>query len=318
MLDSLGISMSLFKLEANLQSEMGLVVEYLMELIKALFLIEPILLFRTLNILDSRRPQIQEVFDFVGEIDAALSIQALRNDLPHACLPSVSANHQQLNALGMYHPLIFNAVPNDINVNQKSVLLTGSNMSGKSTFIRSIGINVILGQAINTCFAIEFEMPELKVHSCIRVSDDLLNEKSYYFEEVLSVKNLLEESTNGSGNLFLLDELFKGTNSVERIAAGASVLSFLNKASNMVFVSTHDLELADHLRQTFDLYHFSEVIHGKDILFDYKLKRGNLLTTNAIRILELNEFPPEVIEDAIQTSNTLKNRINHKASFIKS
>ena len=308
MFDSLGRSMSLFKLEANLQSELGLFVEYLMELIKALFLIEPILLFRTLKILDSKRSNIQEVFDFVGEIDAALSIQALRKDLPHACIPSISANHRYLGARGMYHPLIFNAVPNDIIVDQKSVLLTGSNMSGKSTFIRSIGINVILGQAINTCFATEFVMPEMKVHSCIRVSDDLLNEKSYYFEEVLAVKNLLDESHTGPGNLFLLDELFKGTNTVERIAAGKSVLSYLNKGSNLVFVSTHDLELADHLSETFDLYHFSEIIEEHDILFDYKLKRGNLVTTNAIRILELNGYPPEVIADAIYTSSTLKNR----------
>ena len=309
-LDSLGPSMSVFQFEAKLQSEVGLFVEYLLELIKALFLIEPILLFRTLHILDSKRSQIQEVFDFVGEIDTAISIQSLRQATPHHCIPDISLNKKELKATSVYHPLIYNAIPNNLVLHRNSVLLTGSNMSGKSTFIRTIGINAILAQTINTCFASEFVMSQIKVHSAIRVSDDLLNEKSYYFEEVLTVKKLLDESTSASDNLFLLDELFKGTNTVERIAAGKSVLNYLNKGSNLVFVSTHDLELADYLSGTFDLYHFSEVIEEDDILFDYKLKKGNLVTTNAIRILELNEYPTEVIEEAVQTSNRIKNRNN--------
>jgi hypothetical protein len=306
MLDRMSLSMSIFKLEAKLQSEIGMLVEYLVELIKALFLIEPLILFSTLKTLDSRRDQIKEVFDFIGEIDSALSIEALRQSSPQFCVPSISTTEKQLSISGVYHPLVFGAIPNDICCNQKSVLLTGSNMSGKSTFIRTIGINVLLGQTINTCFAKEFTMPRTKIHSAIRVTDDLLDEKSYYLEEVLSIKNLLDESTSGTANLFLLDELFKGTNTVERIAAGKSVLSYLTNGSSIVFVATHDLELADFLNNSFDLYHFSEVIDQGRILFDYKLKQGNLESTNAIRILELCGYPSQVVDEAIRIADQLR------------
>jgi DNA mismatch repair ATPase MutS len=253
-----------------------------------------------------RRDQIKEVFDFIGEIDSALSIEALRQSSPQFCVPSISTTEKQLSISGVYHPLVFGAIPNDICCNQKSVLLTGSNMSGKSTFIRTIGINVLLGQTINTCFAKEFTMPRTKIHSAIRVTDDLLDEKSYYLEEVLSIKNLLDESTSGTANLFLLDELFKGTNTVERIAAGKSVLSYLTNGSSIVFVATHDLELADFLNNSFDLYHFSEVIDQGRILFDYKLKQGNLESTNAIRILELCGYPSQVVDEAIRIADQLR------------
>ncbi len=179
-------------------------------------------------------------------------------------------------------------------------------MSGKTTFIRTLGINAILGQTINTCFAREFTMPRLSVHSAIRIADDLMSEKSYYFEEVRVIKEMLDESRSGAQNLFLLDELFKGTNTVERIAAGKSVLSYLNSNDNFVLVATHDLELTEYLSETYQLYHFTEVIKDKAILFDYKIKEGNLETTNAIRILELNNYPNEIIADAQQLSERFR------------
>lgn len=306
-LDTMSRSMSIFKIEAKLQSEAGLFVEYFIELIKALFLIEPVLLFKILPFLDSRRQHMADVFNFVGEIDAALSIHLLRDDLPYYCIPNIISNRKELITTASYHPLIYNSVANDIDLNAKSALLTGSNMSGKTTFIRTIGINVILCQAINTCFAREFSVSRMKVHSAIRISDDLLDNKSYYFEEVLTLKNLLQESQLTSENLFLLDELFKGTNTIERIAAGKAILSYLNKRNNIVIVSTHDLELADFLKNTFDLYHFTEVIRDEKILFDYKIKPGNLTTTNAIRILSLNDYPREVVDEATLLADQIQN-----------
>ncbi len=141
-------------------------------------------------------------------------------------------------------------------------------------------------------------MPPLRVFSAIRITDDLLSKKSYYFEEVLTIKDMIEESQSEVQSLFLLDEIFKGTNTVERIAAGKAVLAYLNKGPHIVFVSTHDIELTEYLKDTFDLYHFTEIVENDKIVFDYKLKAGNLKTRNAIRILELNKYPPEVINEA--------------------
>ncbi|WP_229204091.1 MutS-related protein [Dyadobacter alkalitolerans] len=299
LLDQLGLPMSIFKIEAKLQGEIGMFVDYVFELFKALFLIEPVLLFTILKILDSKRQHIEDVFRFVAETDIALSTLALRESVPYACQPDIHSQPKHLQIRDVYHPLIFDGVANDLTLQVKSALLTGSNMSGKTTFIRTVGINALLGQTINTCFAHAFAMTAMKIHSSIRISDDLLGDKSYYFEEVLTIKNLLEESRSGHSNLFLLDELFKGTNSVERIAIGKSVLSYLTQGNNLALASTHDRELSDFLADTFDLYHFTEVIHQDAVIFDYKLKPGKLVTTNAIRILELNDYPSEVVQEAL-------------------
>jgi DNA mismatch repair ATPase MutS len=185
------------------------------------------------------------------------------------------------------------------------MLLTGSNMSGKTTFIRSMGINVITGLTINTCFAETMAIPQIRIYSAIRNSDDLMNDKSYYFEELLTIKNMIRKSSEGKPNLFLLDEIFKGTNTIERISAGKAVLSYLLKNKNIVFVSTHDIELTDMLAKDYELYHFSEIVAENKVDFDYKLKEGKLRKRNAIRILQINDYPEDLISEAIEISETL-------------
>ena len=110
---------------------------------------------------------------------------------------------------------------------------------------------------------------------------------------------------SGNINLFLLDEIFKGTNTIERISAGKAVLSSLNENNNIVFVSTHDIELADLLKDEYDLYHFSEIVDHKTVDFDYKLKDGKLKKRNAIRILQINDYPESIINEAIEISEQL-------------
>ncbi|MGX5854457.1 MutS-related protein [Dyadobacter jiangsuensis] len=307
-LRSSGLKMSIFKMEARLQSEIGQIVEYLLELVKALFLVEPVLLFNSLRTLKAKTEEISEVFHFVAETDVALSILALRESVPHHCRMHTDSQAEGISAKEMYHPLIWDGISNDITLKGQSALLTGSNMSGKTTFVRTVGINAILGQTINTCFAKEFAMPVMKVQSAIRISDDLLDGKSYYLEEVITIKNLVEESAVGDRSLILLDELFKGTNSVERIAIGKSVLSYLVRQGNLVFVATHDRELADYLGDAYALFHFTEIVENETIHFDYKIKPGKLATTNAIRILDLNKFPAEIVEEAMRLSSELAGR----------
>jgi DNA mismatch repair ATPase MutS len=178
-------------------------------------------------------------------------------------------------------------------------------MSGKTTFIRSIGINLITGLTINTCFAEAMSIPRIRIYSAIRISDNLMNDKSYYFEEVLTIKNMIQKSSDGKPNLFLLDEIFKGTNTIERISAGKAVLSKLSKNDNIVFISTHDIELTDMLAGEYELYHFSEIVNENNVDFDYKLKEGKLKSRNAIKILQINDYPDDIINEAIEISETL-------------
>lgn len=303
-----GLKMSVFRMEARLQSEIGQIVDYLLELAKALFLVEPVLLFNSLRTLRAKRQDVSQVFHFVAEVDVALSVLALRESIPCHCRMNTDLQKEGIRVKEMYHPLIWDSVSNDITLNGRSALLTGSNMSGKTTFVRTVGINAILGQTINTCFAREFAMPVMKVQSAVRITDDLLDGKSYYLEEVITIKNLVDESAAGDRSLILLDELFKGTNSVERIAIGKSVLSYLVKQGNLVFAATHDRELANYLSGAYELFHFTEIVENETIHFDYKIKPGKLATTNAIRILDLNSFPAEIVDEAMRLSSELAGR----------
>lgn len=124
-----------------------------------------------------------------------------------------------------------------------------------------------------------------------------MENKSYFMQEVTTIKEFIEESDSGNC-LFLLDELFRGTNTKERIAISKSVLSWLVKNGNLVFVSTHDLELADMLADEYELYYFSESVKDGILSFDYKLKSGIATEHNAIKILELCDYPASLIKEA--------------------
>jgi len=297
--------MSFFNLQVEIQSDQRILFWAMLELVKIVFLIEPLFLFGTLKRIDTKRTEIENVFLFVGEIDAIVSIASLRKGLKNFCTPKIIDGQKILFAQEVYHPLIENCVTNNLKVNDKSILLTGSNMSGKTSFIRTIAINVITGLTLNTCFAEHFSMPRMRVYSAIRISDDLMNDRSYYFEEVMTIKEMIDKSRDSNLNLFLLDEIFKGTNTVERISAGKAVLSSLNNDNNIVFVSTHDIELADLLKDEYELYHFSEIVDHKTVDFDYKLKDGKLKNRNAIRILQINDYPESIIKEAIEISEEL-------------
>ncbi len=291
-------NMSIFKADARVDNEAAILVWGITELLKVPFLLEPILLFSVLKEIDDKREALEALYEFIGEIDLTISVASLRKGLQNYCSPEVLNDNCKIEFNELYHPLIVNCVSNNLAVRDRSVLLTGSNMSGKTSFIRTVGISTLTAFTINTCFAASFSVPTTRIYSAIRITDDLMNDKSYYFEEVLTIKEMIEAAESKETNLFLLDEIFKGTNTVERIAAGKAVLSQLASKNNIVFVSTHDIELADFLFDQYDLYHFSELIDGNSVGFDYQLKSGKLKNRNAIRILEINGYPENVVREA--------------------
>lgn len=302
-LKSLRKKLSFVEIEAKMDQGLWSVVWTAMELVKMAFLIEPIIFFNAIKQLKGNKKELEQVFCFIGKVDFLYAIASYRKSLNYYSLPNFTEQNE-FTAVDIYHPLIENCISNNISLKNQSVLLTGSNMSGKTTFIRTIGINMISALAINTSFAKNFSSTRYQLQSAIRMNDDLLNDKSYYFDEVLRIKEMLDLSKTNRASLFLLDEIFKGTNTIERIAAGKAVLEYLAK-NNLVLVSTHDIELADLLKDSFVLYHFSEQVDDNNIDFDYKIKPGKLTTRNAIKILKLNQYPAEVIEEAIKTAEKL-------------
>jgi DNA mismatch repair ATPase MutS len=289
----------------GIQSELSFVATYLIELIKAFFLVEVFALYRITKELESKKSSIKNLFNYVGHIDTAISIASLRAGKEKTCLPKFISANKELIVKNLYHPLIEDCVKNNLTITNKSILITGSNMSGKSTFLRSLIINSVLAQTIYTCFADEFKSPIIKQFSSIRIDDDLFDGKSYYFQEVGIMASLLEQVDSSDQNLFVLDEVFKGTNTIERIASAKAILSYLNRNENIVIVATHDIELADLLAQEYDLYHFTETVENKALHFDHTIKSGQLKTRNAIKILELSNYPADVIKEAQEISSSL-------------
>ncbi len=292
------------KLDSMAEGDLAVVGFMVLELIKISFNVEIIVFYQVIDLIHKNKAALKAAFEYVGKVDAAISIASFRSSAADYCKPQFTdANVMNLSAIR--HPLIENCVPNDLVLSNKNMLLTGSNMSGKTTFIRAIGINMILAQTIYTCTAKSFNMPYSKVFSSITISDSLLEEKSYYFEEMTIIKNFIEQSASASPCLFILDEIFKGTNTIERVSAGKAILAYLAKSNNFVFVSTHDTELNELLEDQYDHYHFSETIDADELVFDHTIKKGPLKTRNAIRILEINDYPAEIIVDANQTVDLL-------------
>lgn len=214
--------------------------------------------------------------------------------------PDIESDH--LNFTEAFHPLIDRTVvvPNDfVFANGKSLgLLTGSNMSGKSTFLRTVGVNQALANIGAPVFAQTFQTRPLKIESCIEVSDSLRDGFSYFYAEVRRLKYLLDACKTGH-SLFLIDEIFRGTNNRERQVGSRAVIRALAKAPGAQgFISTHDLELTnlDQEEPTLLNLHFRELIENGKMAFSYKLQRGASPTTNALRIMALEGLPVELEE----------------------
>ena len=191
------------------------------------------------------------------------------------------------------------------------MVVTGSNMSGKSTFLRTVGVNAVLAQTTHTCLARLYRAPVFHVRSCIGKADDLLAGKSYYIVEVEALLELVRASDDTAPHLFLLDELFRGTNAVERIGAGQAVLVELLQARrgvpkpHVVLAATHDGELVDLVSDTFDAYHFGDSVGPDGLMFDHRLQPGPATTRNAIALLRLHGAPETLVARAVTTSEVL-------------
>jgi DNA mismatch repair ATPase MutS len=255
--------------------------------------------------LENKRADVAAIFEGVGYLDAAISTASVRHGNPDFTTPFFISRRKACRFNQLYHPLLESPVPNDLTVNGKGILLTGSNMSGKSTFIRTVGVNAVLAQTIHSCFAHEYRAPFLDVRACMGASDSLVEGRSYYFAEVENVLALVTAAQSGRQCLFLIDELFRGTNTMERVAAAKAILEYINRGDNIVMIATHDIELAELLDQQYVSHHFREIIHDQQMSFDYKLQAGTSSTRNAIAILDISGYPRSIIDEALTTVDQL-------------
>lgn len=258
---------------------------------------------KTINFFIENQKVLRTLYEIIGQIDSAISIASFRKSLPFYCIPQFN-NEKIVEAKDIFHPLIKKPIYNSITIN-RGCIITGANASGKSTFIKTIAINAILGQSVNTCIAKEFNMPQCAVITSIAVRDEVASGESYYMKEINYLKRIISSLNDEMTVLSVIDEILRGTNTNERIAASVSVMKYLYEKNSISIVATHDLKLTEMLHNYFDCFHFKEYINGKKMMFEYKIYPGPSKSTNAIRLLEYMGFPAQIVEEAEKISKDL-------------
>ncbi|MCL2171431.1 MAG: DNA mismatch repair protein MutS [Defluviitaleaceae bacterium] len=226
----------------------------------------------------------------LGEFESLLCFSNLPNVCSNTCLPIV-ASEKKIAAQSLGHPLIPNTarVNNDIACNDSIFIISGSNMSGKTTFMRTVGINMVLARAGGFVCAKTMEFPLIEIITSMRIADDLNEGISTFYAELKRIKGIIMLAEKEPRMIFLIDEIFRGTNSVDRLSGAKSVLSKLNKLGTLGIITTHDLELCEIANQNPRIknYSFSEEYRNNQIHFDYKIKPGKSTTTNAKYLMEM-------------------------------
>jgi DNA mismatch repair ATPase MutS len=278
----------------------------LVEALNSLFLLDPTALFFGARNLRVRGPALLRTLAAVGEIDAAIAVASYRAGADVWTRPVLRPPGSAITVRDLRHPLLADAVPNTVTLAPPPwMLITGSNMSGKSTLLRSLGLAAVLGQTVNTCSANAYEAPVLRVRSCIGRGDSLADGKSYYLDEVEAVMGIVRASQTHHAHLFLFDELFRGTNAVERIAASEATLRELAITTHVVVAATHDLEIVALLDGVYASFHLVDRIEPDGLVFEYRLAPGPSTTRNAIALLELNGAPATLVRRARERSEYL-------------
>jgi hypothetical protein len=241
------------------------------------------------------RGPLQAIFEAVGSLDATVAVASWISRVPAHCCPKISGE-PRIEIEAGYHPILSCAVTNSICLAGQSALIVGSNMAGKTTFIKMIGTNIVLGRTLGVCFASSAVIPRSPVMTSIRLEHSIESGKSHFFSEVERILLFLRTSEETGRGVFLIDELFRGTNTPERIAAATAVLEEMARHAQ-VLATTHDVELQAYLEQQFSIYHFTENPDLAEV-FDYKLHAGISHARNAIALLERIGFSNSIIREA--------------------
>jgi len=231
--------------------------------------------------------------DIIGEIESLSSLAQIRHDHPDWAMPHFTEEHSVFRAKSIGHPLLSGKrVCNDVALEKptRALLITGSNMSGKSTLLRTAGINLVLAYAGAPVCAKYMMCSIMSIHTCMRVSDNLGKNISSFYAELLRIRAIVNASRGEKQVFFLLDEIFKGTNSQDRHIGAKTVIKKLCESNALGMVSTHDLELGNlevESRGQVKNYHFQEYYKNDRIHFDYKLRPGISTTRNAMYLMRM-------------------------------
>jgi len=273
-----------------------------LDYIRMIFHVDLIKYNNLLDFFKKNRHVLNSMYEDIGFLDSMIAVASFRELLPLYCEPRLEkASKPFIHVDDLYHPLIEAPVLNSIN-ESRSVLITGSNASGKSTFIKNLALNAILAQTIFTSVSRGYNASFFMIFSSMALKDNILGKESYYIVETKSLKRIIERINDEIPVLCCIDEVLRGTNTLERIAASSRILSYMQRGNTLVFAATHDIELTHILENEYANYHFQERIEGREIIFDYKLYEGRAVSKNAIKLLDMLNFPAEITAAAGQAA----------------
>lgn len=285
-----------FQKKENSFADSDIIFDY----IKMFFMVDIIAYQNSVKILEENKENLYKIYDIVAKLDFALSLAYYRKSLCEYTTPEFIES-EDIILENLYHPLIHNPVKNSILI-KNNILFTGSNASGKSTFIKAVALNCILAQSLNTALCSKYRCKFSKVITSMAIKDNILAGDSYFIAEIKSLKRLLDSLNGEIRVLAFVDEILKGTNTIERISASASILKYAENTNGRLLVATHDMELTQIL-ETYENYHFSEIVTEDGVTFDYKLKKGPSNTRNALKLLKAMNFNKDVVSLSNQVYN---------------
>ncbi len=310
---------SAFKTGANLllspmrMNSGGNPADLIMDYVRMVTHVDIIKFNQMYRLLMERKDKLDEVLEITGRIEAEISVACFRASFSGKYVVPLFG-HEGYDAKELIHPLIEGAVSNDISTG-RGVLLTGSNASGKSTFLKTCAINAILAQSLHTVLGSFYRAPFYRIYSSMALKDDIFEGDSYYIVEIKSIKRILDAAAeSGSKVLCFVDEVLRGTNTIERIAASTQILKKLANEDVQCFAATHDLELTSLLDDLYDIYHFEGAVSDNDVKFDYRLKDGPATTRNAIKLLSVLGYDETLVGDAQKMADVFLNEGQWKKS----
>ncbi|WP_158588648.1 MutS-related protein [Butyrivibrio sp. X503] len=245
-----------------------------------------------------KKDDLEKIITTLGRLEAFISVACFRESVKeNYSIPDFSA--ASYSAKDLIHPLIEEPVPNTVTTD-KGILITGSNASGKSTFLKTAAINAVLSQSIHTSLASEYKAPLYRIYSSMALNDNIFEGDSYYIVEIKSMKRIIDASkeTTKAPVLCFVDEVLRGTNTVERIAASTEILKSFANSGVLCFAATHDIELTTLLDEYYNLYHFEGNVTDNDVHFDYMIKDGAAINRNAIKLLNVLGYDEGIVERA--------------------
>lgn len=284
----------------NTNSSGNTEIQIIMDYINLITLRETIIFYKTVNLINNNRDKILEIYNYIGKIDAYVSIASYKDSLDYYTEPKFIKDNNTFNleVEKLYHPLLDKPIPYTFQLNNIGALVTGSNASGKSTYLRTIGINTLFSQTLYLVLGEKYHANYFKLLTSIGTTDSIVEGDSYFMSEAKSLKRIIDSLEEEYPVLCILDEIFRGTNTAERISAAKEVLEYMIARKCCVIAATHDLELTTMVSDRFHNYHFQETIEENDIKFDYVLRHGPATSRNAIAILRYLSYPEEIYKNA--------------------